>query len=227
MSMTRTTALALGLVVLAMSAVGCQNKIKEENALLNEEVQDLRGTLEQRNAALDAANRELRSLEQDNTRLRRQLDDARAEAKSQPPAMRTGFENIPGVTGSSQPGQVTATVESDILFDSGKASLKSQAKQSLNAVASVLNSQYSGRPIRIEGHTDTDPIRKSGFKSNYHLGFARAYAVFEHLQTRGIDRNRMHVASFGPHKPKSTKAKSRRVEIIVLLNDQQVTSANQ
>lgn len=227
MQKIRLTALVVGLMALSLSAIGCQNKIKEENALLNEEVQDLRGTLEQRNAALDAANRELRSIEQESARLRRQLKDAREQAKAQPPAARTGFENIPGVTGSSQPGQVTATVESDILFDSGKATLKSQAKQSLSAVANVLNSQYAGRPIRIEGHTDTDPIRKSGFESNYHLGFSRAYAVFEHLQSRGIDKNRMHVASFGPHKPKSSKAKSRRVEIIVLLNDQQVTSANQ
>ena len=220
MHITRFNTVAIVLLMLmAMSAVGCQNKVKEENALLNEEVQNLRSTLEQRNAALDAANRELRNTEKDNARLRRQLEQAENQPEpQQTAAARTGFENIPGVSGSTQPGQVTATVESDVLFASGEASLKSASKQSLNAVAQVLNSTYAGKPIRVVGHTDTDPIRKSGFESNYHLGFARAFSVREYLKSRGVSANRMHLASYGPDRPKETKAKSRRVEIVVLVN---------
>ena len=41
-------------------------------------------------------------------------------------------------------------------------------------------------------------IRKSGFKSNYHLGFERAYAVREYLVSRGVPPTSVYVASHGP-----------------------------
>ena len=132
--------------------------------------------------------------------------------------MATGFENIPGVTGSASAGEVTASVESDLLFDSGKATLKSNAKKSLDQVASVLNSTYGSATIRVAGHTDSDPIRKSGHKSNYHLGFERAFAVRDYLISKGVSSNRVSLASYGPDIPKGSKPQSRRVEIVVVLN---------
>jgi chemotaxis protein MotB len=149
------------------------------------------------------------------TRLRRELEESRRTAR---PSAATGtvFEGIAGVSGTRSGGEVTATVESDVLFDSGRATVKPAAQQSLNQVASVLNSQYAGRQIRIVGHTDTDPIRRSGHKSNYHLGFERAYAVREHLISRGVSADRIQLASFGPHQPRGNKAQSRRVEIVVI-----------
>jgi chemotaxis protein MotB len=122
------------------------------------------------------------------------------------------------VTGTMGAGEVTASLDSDVLFDSGKTTLKPTARQSLDKVAAVLNSTYGGRSIRIAGHTDTDPIRKSGFKSNYHLGFERAFAVREYLISKGVPSNRIHLASFGPDLPRGSKAQSRRVEIVVVLN---------
>ena len=80
----------------------------------------------------------------------------------------------------------------------------------------MLNSSYAGRPVRIEGYTDTDPIRKSGHKSNHHLGFYRAYAVRDFLIAKNVDGKRISLASFGPDRPLGSKAKSRRVEIVVV-----------
>lgn len=201
-------------LVLAGFVLGGCNNLKEENALLMEENQNLRSQLADRNSALDAATSAAREREMEAARLRRELEQSeRAERAPQ----RTGFEGIAGVTGSVSGGEVTASVESDVLFDSGKATLKSAAKQSLDQVANVLNSKYSGQPIRVAGHTDTDPIRKSGHKSNYHLGFERAYAVREYLISRGVSANRIYLASYGPDHPKGSKAQSRRVEIVVSL----------
>ena len=65
-------------------------------------------------------------------------------------------------------------------------------------------------------HTDTDPIKKSGHKSNHHLGFERAYAVMKYLVSRGVPESSIEVCSYGPNDPKSSKSTSRRVEISVV-----------
>ncbi|UCD73920.1 MAG: OmpA family protein [Phycisphaerales bacterium] len=209
--------MAMGLLAAAVLMSGCASDLQQENDLLTEEVQGLRAQLTERNAALDAANRELREQDMTVAELRRQIDDLEGAAAA-PAGRQTGFEGIEGVQGRMGAGQVTAIVEGDVLFDSGKTALKAAAQQSLNAIATVLNSTYAGRPVRVTGHTDTDPIVKSGFKSNYHLGFERAYAVREYLISRGVSATRLSLASFGPDRALSTKAQSRRVEIVVALN---------
>ena len=128
------------------------------------------------------------------------------------------FGNIPGVQGSASAGEVTATLASDVLFDAGKATLKSSAKQTLARVARVIRSEYPGNTVRVAGHTDTDPIRKSGHKSNYHLGFERAYAVRTYLIEQGLRGDEIYIASHGPDQAKGSKAESRRVEIVVVLD---------
>lgn len=204
---------ALLLTTAALS--GCNNSIKEQNALLQDEVTALRDQLAQRNDALDSANEDLRQRQLRIAQLERDLRESQQEPEVQPAD--SGFGGIQGVTGSVSAGEVTATVEGDVLFPSGQTTLRNEAKRSLDQVASVLNGQYAGRPIRIVGHTDTDPIRVSGHKSNYHLGFERAYAVREYLTSRGVSAGRISLASFGPDKPMGSKARSRRVEIVVIM----------
>jgi len=65
---------------------------------------------------------------------------------------------------------------------------------------------------------DTDPIRKSNWKTNERLAAERALSVEEYFSTRGIDKDRMHIASYGPARPKGSKKDSRRVEIVILTN---------
>ncbi len=193
---------------------GCTADLTEQNALLAEENENLRAQLASRNGALTDAQQDLRERQSQIAQLRRELNDAERSRGSSRAV--TGFENISGVSATFSNGEITVTVQSDVLFDSGKTSLKKTAKQSLQAVASVLNSSYASRPVRIEGYTDTDPIRKSGHKSNYHLGFERAYAVRDFLISRSVDAKRISLASFGPDRPMGSKANSRRVEIVVV-----------
>lgn len=204
-----------GLLLAAMSMTGCKNSLKTANDNLTAENADLRADLDARNAALEQCEQEKRARDQQLAELRHGTGAGGA----------TGFENIPGVTGSASAGEVTASVESDLLFDSGKTTLKPAAKKSLDAVAGVLNSTYSSSGIRIAGHTDTDPIRKSGHKSNYHLGFERAFAVREYLISKGVGPKRLSLASYGPDLPKGAKPQSRRVEIVVVLNGPMATAS--
>ena len=203
----------MGLAAASLTLTGCANNTEQENALLMEENQILREELNSRNAALEAANLDLRDRTLQVSQLRRDLENSQTVAMP----TTTPFDQIPGVTASYGAGVVTAVVESDVLFDAGKVSLKSSAKRALDSVASVLKSSYSGQVIQITGYTDTDPIKKSGHTSNYHLGFKRAFAVRDYLISRGVESNLLSLATYGPDKPMENKAKSRRVEIAVLL----------
>ena len=203
-------------LLLSMTTItGCQ-ELQQENSLLVEENQTLRTQLSTRNSALDDANSQLREKEALVADLNREAELA---GMLEPIETTDPFAGIEGVTGTIDAGEITATIEGDLLFSSGSASLKTAAKSSLDTVVQTIASEYPGRSIRISGHTDTDKIKKSPFKSNYHLGFERAWAVRNYIISRGINENLIHVASFGASHAQSTKARSRRVEIAIILNE--------
>ena len=209
MTLLGTSAVFMGLVCLS----GCSSDLQKTNVLLSRENVDLRVQLSARNAALS----ENEALLRDKDRQIAGFADVQPMF-TQPPlaqAQLTGFEQIDNVSATLSASEVTIAVASDVLFPPGKTSLKGAAKQSLDQVASVLGRSYAEHFVRIEGYTDTDPIRKSGHRSNYHLGFERAFAVRDYLISRGVDADRVSVASYGPSRAMSTKAASRRVEIVV------------
>jgi chemotaxis protein MotB len=164
--------------------------------------------LEERDRALDATTSDLREA---NRMLREQQELIVAT----PAAPANPFMGIEGVSTTVDGNEVTVSMQGDILFNSGRSTLRSTAKNSLSQIASVLKSQYTNKKIVVAGHTDSDPIRKSGHKSNHHLGFERGWAVYEYLKSRGVSSKRMVVSSYGPNDPKGSKQASRRVEIVV------------
>jgi len=209
MRLSRMTIIAglTGLVALT----GCSSDLQKTNVLLSRENEDLRAQMSERNAALAENEAAMRDKDSEIAR----LQQSEQPYVQQPLAQVTGFEEIANISAAYSKGEVTVVVESDVLFAPGKTSLKTGAKRSLDMVSSVLERSYADQIIRIEGYTDSDPIRKSGFRSNYHLGFERAFAVREYLISRGVDPERVSVASYGPTQAMATKAASRRVEIVV------------
>jgi len=219
MKLTRAMVFGLTAVLFASGLTGCNKGIKAERDRLFAESQDLRSENSSLKMALDSCESERSSLSaqsaqyrDENETLQQQLNQL---ATQQPT---NGFENIPGVTGGVSAGEVTARVEGDILFASGQVTLKSSAKKTLDQIAQVLNSQYAGQTIRIEGHTDSDPIRKSKWKTNDRLSAERAMAVKTYLVSRGVNAKQMYIAGFGTNHQLGSKTQSRRVEIVVLLN---------
>ena len=207
------TKMLLGLVVLVSALTGCNDSAKKnENALLSEN-RGLRDRLTQ-------AQSDLQSAQDENRKLKYQLDETNQQImdlNSAPPKELSSFG--PGVEVFQRGNEMILRIEGDILFDSGKDNLRSSAKSTLAKIAREIEREYPGSNIQVTGFTDTDPIKKSGYKSNYHLGFSRAYAVGQYLSNQGISKKMISYSSFGPQQPLDTKARSRRVEVSVFTGD--------
>ncbi|MCA9299949.1 MAG: OmpA family protein [Phycisphaerales bacterium] len=181
----------------------------QENIELRDRVIDLEGQLSDCGTNRDR-------LQSENEQLAAAVEQLRGEMVTGRTYDNTGLEGLAGVDVSQRGGDIVVAVAGDVLFDSGKATLKDSAKRSLARIASVIGERYPGQQIRVEGYTDTDPIKKSKWSSNEHLSAERSLAVEQYLVTKGIDNDRIYSAAFGPANSKSTKSASRRVEIVVL-----------
>ncbi len=208
------------IVITSLLSTGCNRSLVAENEALiaqNNELQELRT----QNLAL------LASLRDENDALQKEYDNLKNQLTSANAAVvdaNTGFGSIANIdVTSGAHGEIIVRVPGDVLFDAGRINLKSAAKTTLQQVASVLKHDYQGRTIRIEGYTDTDPIKKSGWKDNLELSLKRAAAVHRYLQSQGVNW-KIYSAGFGkehPIAPNATlagKKKNRRVEIVVIMN---------
>jgi len=114
------------------------------------------------------------------------------------------------------------TFVAEVLFDSGKAVLREGAENTLTKVASVIKDKVPDREIGVEGHTDNEPIKHSGWKSNWELSTGRATSVLHFLEDQGVDPHHLGATGYGEYRPvdsnESTEGrqKNRRVEIVIV-----------
>lgn len=115
--------------------------------------------------------------------------------------------------------------KSDLLFRSGSADVAKTAEQSIDTLASILNSSQGAQfDVIIAGHTDNVPIKYSKAKhpTNWHLSVHRAISVLNLMINDGIDAKRLSVRGFGDQRPiasnetKEGKATNRRVEFYIV-----------
>jgi len=115
------------------------------------------------------------------------------------------------------------SVLGDVLFDSGKAKVRPEAYNILDKVASVLNEKVADLNVGIEGYTDDQPIKVSGWKSNWDLSTARALSVLHYLiEEKQVAPQRLSAIGYGEYSPVSSndtrdgRQLNRRVEIVIL-----------
>ena len=115
-------------------------------------------------------------------------------------------------------GTITVPLASDVLFDAGQAVIKADSKTKLNTITGIIKQRYAGKEISVVGHTDSDPIKISGWKDNWELSSQRALSVTRYLMTQGISAQQLAAVGRGEYHPlTSNKADNRRVEIVVKL----------
>ncbi len=122
-------------------------------------------------------------------------------------------------------GKIAVMLPSSVFFNSGQATLRKKAKGSLTKVCNAIKNDFPNGIIRVEGHTDSDPIKKtrSIYASNWELSAKRAANVLHFLVGKcGLDSKRLYLAGFGEYQPiannntKKGKKQNRRVEIVIL-----------
>ncbi len=114
---------------------------------------------------------------------------------------------------------VLLTLNGAILFDSGDASVKSDALPIIDKLGLIINN-YTENIVEVEGHTDNVPIHSSKYESNDVLSMYRALSVATYLREI-TDIEDGHIKSSGrgdyvPIADNSTaegRARNRRVEI--------------
>jgi outer membrane protein OmpA-like peptidoglycan-associated protein len=105
---------------------------------------------------------------------------------------------------------------SDVLFDSGKYSLKSGAREKLAKVAGILLA-YPGLNIEVGGYTDN----VGGDAMNQTLSENRAGSVRDYLVQEGVSTNSVSAKGFGNTLPVASnddsagRQQNRRVELLV------------
>lgn len=216
----------LGTMALGLAG-GCQNALHDENVKLREQNRELQARLDERSTMQAQPAPEIVKPPEPEP-APRPAPPAPPIAKQPdpvlpPPPVAPPADALAGLDTKVdlQAGTTTVNFVGDALFDSGQATLKETAKASLNKVADALKTQFNGKTVKVQGHTDIDPIRKSKWKDNQELSQARASAVRDYLVSKGVDAGVVSAEGFGATKPKDpgNKSVNRRVEIVVLTRD--------
>ena len=116
--------------------------------------------------------------------------------------------------------KVIIRVTGTILFQSGMGVLNREAIPLIDDIAKIAE-HYPEYSIRIEGHTDDQPISTPEFPTNWELSAVRATTVLRHLIEAGISPLRLTATGYGsliplaPNDSESNRARNRRVEFVL------------
>lgn len=206
----------IALSVIAVSsfagAVGCSGPdLRPRVAELTREREDLireRTSLEGRLSAAEAREAAL------------QRSRTAKPAKSESDVTLTDSLKSKGVSVRNRGGDTVIDLPSDVFFASGSSKLTPAGGKALSEVSDVVRKSFKGSMIRVEGHADSDPIRrtKSKYHCNWELSFERAHAVVHFLIDKaGFDARHISAECYGDTQPldAKNKSKNRRVEIVV------------
>jgi chemotaxis protein MotB len=220
-----TLTLATGCTTELRSLQGANQQLVAQREVLNQQIADLDAKLAEEKQGKAELEAQIRKLEAD-------VDYWTGQAQAYNDAIaRYKAIGVPGVGEQMMQGLAAdmggvylegggIRLASDLLFDSGKTTLKSAAVTALQRAGEVFRSRDAeGMYLRIDGHTDSQPIKYSKWENNMELSQARSRAVWVELRKNGISPERMFTAGFGEFVPiddNSTaegRANNRRVEI--------------
>ena len=210
-----------------------EQKVSEEaNAqvtLLNQQLAALRRQIAALNDALEASEKRDKEQKDRIKDLGARLNVALAKRVQELSSYRSDFFGRLRKLLGNRPGiRVVGdrfVFQSEVLFPSGSDILNPAGKIEMAKLASALKEIAAEIPptinwvLRVDGHTDRQPINTSTFPSNWELSSARAISVVKYLITEGVPARRLVAAGFGEFQPldptDSQEAfdKNRRIEL--------------
>jgi chemotaxis protein MotB len=205
---------------LAAQLAKTREKLEQEKVAASLDAEQARkytAQLEQEKSAVAAEAERQRQLaaqlEQEKSALQKRSAEYEALASSLDGEIKAGRIQV-----SELKGKLTVRMAEKVLFPSGSATVSKAGKQTLEKIA-VAFKDVKGRMIRVEGHTDTVPIRTERFPSNWELSSARAIAVVRILQDSGVEPTLLGAAGYASYQPVAAndtaegRAQNRRIEI--------------
>ena len=137
-------------------------------------------------------------------------------------------QTVPGATVTREGEGILVKFDSGILFDTDKADLKPEAQSNLQKLATSLQNNQNTN-ILIVGHTDN-----TGSDShNMDLSVRRAESVKSYIAGNNVSASRLTTSGKGESEPIADnttvegRAQNRRVEIVIVANDQMKQQAKQ
>ncbi|MFQ6079260.1 MAG: OmpA family protein [Thermodesulfobacteriota bacterium] len=185
---------------------------------------------------------QISELEKENENLQQRIDTLQAEAEAlerqraeEVKEMKSTYgELLEGMKSEIEKGKITITqlkgklkvnMLDEILFDSGKTTIKPEGVEVLERVGEILLN-VKDRAINVEGHTDNVPIGPElarRYPTNWELSAARATNVAKYLQEKiGIDPTLLSATGYGEYHPVASneteegQARNRRIEIVLV-----------
>ncbi len=165
---------------------------------------------------------ELRTVSENRIKVEKPREDLEAAARE----IASKFEKDQAVVENTET-EVTVGLSSDVTFASGEATMSEAGRDALGKAGAILAKLPNA--IRIEGHTDSVPMRGGRYPSNWHLSAARAQSVVRLLIAAGVDARRMQVIGFSDTRPRADndtapgRSKNRRIEIKIMKKGSEAT----
>ena len=174
---------------------------------------------------LEAERAKAAQAQADAERARAEADAAAAQARATEAnksaedanAVREKLRNqLNSVLATSESARGLIVNMSDVLFDTGKYSLKPNTQISLAKVAGILQA-YPGLKLQVEGYTDS----VGGESYNQKLSENRADAVRDFLLAQGVSHDNITSTGYGESSPvadnnsASGRSQNRRVQLVV------------
>ncbi len=170
--------------------------------------QEVARAQDQRNKVL------LQAREREAQKAQAAAESARAEAQATQQQLANARQQLQDLQAKQTERGMVVTL-GDVLFDTGKATLKPGADLSLNRLATYLRANPNTR-VQIEGHTDS----RGSDEYNQELSERRAQAVATALESQGIPADRVQAVGRGKSFPVASndtpagRQQNRRVEIV-------------
>lgn len=197
--------------------------------LLNQQIAAMRRQLQTLNALLTDAETKNRASEAQIADLGKRLNSALAQRVQELTRYRSEFfGRLRQILAQRSDILVVGdrfVFQAEVLFDKGQAALNPEGQAEMVKLADALKQLEAEIPtdiawvLRVDGHTDVDPIQSAQFKSNWDLSAARAIAVVNYLIANGVAPQHLVAAGFGEFQPidpgstEEAKSRNRRIEL--------------
>ncbi len=197
--------------------------------LLNQQIAAMRRQLAQLNSLLDAAEERNKASDAQVTDLGRRLNSALVQKVQELNKYRSEFfGRLRQILSQRSDILVVGdrfVFQAEVLFPKGKAQLNPAGEAEMLKLAQAVKQLEQEIPndiawvLRVDGHTDNDPMQNAEFKSNWELSAARAISVVNYLETQGVQSKHLVAAGFGQHQPlvagdtEDAKSENRRIEL--------------